>query len=214
MVYQQPGNFNDFMHYTDGLLRHYHERLHALEETVDQLANKIDALNTREPIQIHYSFDQLKIEKLDGTLNIGIKPGEGENELNEFLVSHNAVSAPGDVAYTSPHQMTEQKQKGMDIAEDIQHYFDDYFREDVFQDLLQLEEKHRYPLDQPYRQFIVQDVRRQLLPRIDYYIKNAPLERMPKEAVITEVIQRVRADVLKAFDNFISHIPKGKGDSS
>lgn len=50
-----------------------------MEKTLASLIEEIEQLKARPPVRvdrIEYAFDQLKIETLDGTLNIGINPSD------------------------------------------------------------------------------------------------------------------------------------------
>ena len=62
---------------------------------INKLSKEIDALKDKPPINVErleYKFDQLKIEKLDGTLNIGINPADLNNiEDMEIPTPQNAT---------------------------------------------------------------------------------------------------------------------------
>lgn len=53
------------------------ERIRYLESRIDGLEQELDKVKSQDRIRIdkiEYNFDQLKVEKLDGTLNVGIAP--------------------------------------------------------------------------------------------------------------------------------------------
>ncbi|KQX60785.1 MULTISPECIES: spore germination protein GerPC [unclassified Paenibacillus] len=53
------------------------QRIDTLEQTVSKLQTDLNALKNQKGVhidKIEYKFDQLKVEKLDGTLTIGISP--------------------------------------------------------------------------------------------------------------------------------------------
>ncbi|MBD3918658.1 hypothetical protein H8B09_07850 [Paenibacillus sp. PR3] len=72
-------------------LRQQQEQIAMLQKRVDMLMTQVQtaaAKPTYHIDKIEYQFDQLKIEKLDGTLNIGIQPSGdgGEGEIDQFIV--------------------------------------------------------------------------------------------------------------------------------
>jgi len=69
------------------------ERFRQLEQQVQQTATQMDAmqreiaeLKNRTPVHVEYHFDQLKISRLEGTLNIGLTP-QGVQGMEQFDVS-------------------------------------------------------------------------------------------------------------------------------
>lgn len=72
------------------------ERFRQLEQQVQQTATQMDAmqreiaeLKNRTPVHVEYHFDQLKISRLEGTLNIGLTP-QGVQGIEQFDVSGGA----------------------------------------------------------------------------------------------------------------------------
>ncbi|MDF2648327.1 MAG: spore germination GerPC family protein [Paenibacillus sp.] len=58
------------------------QRIDTLEQTVTKLQMELNALKDQKRVhidKIEYNFDQLKVEKLDGTLTIGISPSSLDN---------------------------------------------------------------------------------------------------------------------------------------
>jgi spore germination protein PC len=58
------------------------QRIDTLEQTVNKLQTDLNTLKDQKRVhidKIEYNFDQLKVEKLDGTLTIGISPSSLDN---------------------------------------------------------------------------------------------------------------------------------------
>ncbi|MCD1258694.1 hypothetical protein B5M42_007585 [Paenibacillus athensensis] len=71
-------------------------RIEQLEKQVGQLQGELAAVQKQKTIQIdriEYKFDQLKVEKLEGTLSIGINPGALEDIADATV--NGAPLAPG-----------------------------------------------------------------------------------------------------------------------
>lgn len=65
------------------------QRIDKLEQTVTKLQTDLNALKDQKRVhidKIEYNFDQLKVEKLDGTLTIGISPSSLDN-IDDFTVN-------------------------------------------------------------------------------------------------------------------------------
>lgn len=65
------------------------QRIDTLEQTVTKLQTDLNALKDQKRVhidKIEYNFDQLKVEKLDGTLTIGISPSSLDN-IDDFSVN-------------------------------------------------------------------------------------------------------------------------------
>jgi Spore germination protein GerPC. len=62
------------------------KQIRQLEEEKDKIWKEIERIRSRPPLhveKIDYHFDQLKVERLEGTLNIGINPGQLQ-DMDEF----------------------------------------------------------------------------------------------------------------------------------
>jgi hypothetical protein len=69
------------------------QRIDTLEQTVTKLQTDLNALKNQKGIhidRIEYKFDQLKVEKLDGTLTIGISPSLLDN-IDDLTVNGASV---------------------------------------------------------------------------------------------------------------------------
>ncbi|UKS26423.1 spore germination protein GerPC [Paenibacillus sp. HWE-109] len=65
------------------------QRIDKLEQNVKKLQDDLTALKDQKRVhidKIEYNFDQLKVEKLDGTLTIGISPSALDN-IDDFTVN-------------------------------------------------------------------------------------------------------------------------------
>lgn len=67
--------------------------LESLDRQVDKMARLLEEQRGKPPLTVEYHFDQLKVEKLEGTLNIGLSP-DGE-QLEQWIVNG---GLPGEAA--------------------------------------------------------------------------------------------------------------------
>jgi spore germination protein PC len=216
MAYQQPFDLNTFIMQTHQAFQSYQKRIQTLEATIDELKSNVDQLKSQEPITINYKFDQLKIEKLEGTLNIGMSPGSADSTVDAFEVGAQSLETPftaeqrPDQVFQTPGEVIRPEiQPATQVVEAVKGNMETYFQEQALIDLKNIESKYQYPLDDPYRQFILNDVKRQLPSRLEFYLKMLYREIPDEKELITQITYRLRTDIVKAFDLFIQHLPKG-----
>jgi spore germination protein PC len=193
---------NHYLHQQNQHIHQMNTRIQQLIEDVNQLKEKS---NKPQEIRNEYKFDLLKIERLDGTLNIGIKPdGNGaDSSIEEFAVGQ-SLDTPSLLEKQYPQ-----------LYQKIQKQIGDYLDHDSFSSLKKLENQYQYPLDEPYRKFIVDDVKKQINKRISYYLNEMKSEEMIPEDVEKmrqPIIDNVIRDIEKTFETFIRNLPKKEHD--
>ncbi|MFC4100938.1 spore germination protein GerPC [Paenibacillus xanthanilyticus] len=160
-----------------------------LQRQIDELRVRLIAAESRPVYHIEkmeYAFDQLKVEKLDGTLNIGMTPPNEEyiKEIGQ-LVMPGGIAAPGktpapsaDPATSGPNQfpsMGATSGPGATAPQppypEIRQQVDIYLNQTAPQRLAQLESEYGIPLDPYHRRLIIEDIRKQMSTRVQYYIQ-------------------------------------------
>ncbi|MCU6707707.1 spore germination protein GerPC [Paenibacillus sp. J5C_2022] len=151
-------------------LKEQQEQINRLQHELSRLSGKMKELEEKPTYHIdsiNYKFDQLKVEKLEGTLNIGMSaPGEGEapGNIEQLAVSHTGQfpMAPSSVPQTSSEDNTFQR---------IASRMNDYLNREGYETLVRLEQEYGLTLDQHHRRIIIEDVRKQMPARIRYYLQ-------------------------------------------
>jgi spore germination protein PC len=185
-------------------LQHYlswqTQKIIKLEKKIAELENEL--MNVRKLPQttiekIEYKFDQLKVETLEGTLNIGLTPN-GTETIEDFAVSPEKVIIP------QPQPI---------MFRNIQTKVNDYLTNECENILKSIEERYSQRLDDTYRQFILQDIGRQVDDRIRFYIQQKinngqmPASGSSKE-IEDEISEKVKRDIEQSIELFIKHLPK------
>lgn len=169
------------------------ERTTAMDQTIQQMRQELDQLREKcaqpQVIRNEYKFDLLKIEKLEGTLNIGLNPNATDSSIEEFAVTQ-TVDAPTKHAHLS----------------NIQKQVEAYLQDEAYQLLKSMEAQYGHPLDDSYRTFILDDVKKQIDKRILHYLNQFP----PDEAELLEesTVQRVIQDIQRTLASFVQHLPR------
>lgn len=189
------------------LTLHAHEnRMAALEQTVQKLQEEIRILKEKPSIQvdkIEYKFDQLKVETLEGTLNIGLNPSDLAN-IEDFAVQNQSLN--------TPIHPKAQMQRSMKIEESIYHYLETDLPA-LFKDI---QNQLNVRLDDSYLDFIKQDILKQLPARIEFHIQNtASVEREGEQGTEETIIELLKQEIRKGILIFINHLPENvKGMST
>jgi len=160
------------------------EKLAELERGLNRLREEfraeVRALAERPPVhveKIEYSFDQLKIESLEGTLHIGVTPpGAGERTIGEFLVQDRPIDLSDPDIYAA--------------LEEIRDELDRYLASDFREEIRRMEAEYRLILGEHYRDAIVLDLRSQVLRRADHYVRQVAAKRMAGQGAARAGVQQ------------------------
>ncbi|KQU16998.1 spore germination protein GerPC [Peribacillus sp. FSL K6-1552] len=171
------------------------KRIMKLEHELKRLTDELGELKKKPPIhvdKIEYKFDQLKVESLDGTLNIGLNPND-LNKIDEFAVNNQAVPpAP----YLFPGREIVAQEIYNEILSDLENMISD------------TEGQLKISLEPAYHDFMRQDVERQLHQRINMYFDNLTFpERAPQQRdnVKEKIREKVKSDIQAALIQFITN---------
>ncbi|CAM3962144.1 spore germination protein GerPC [Paenibacillus alkaliterrae] len=150
-------------------LREQQERIDKLETQVNALYDQVKKLEARPSYNIEsieYHFDQLKVEQLDGTLNIGMTaPGSG-NDTFPGSIDQLSVTEPQVFPSAGP-AITPLPAPYDDIFAEMNRYLDTQ----AAQKLISYENELCLPLDPFHRRIIIEDIRKQVPTRIQYYMQ-------------------------------------------
>ncbi|SDH49668.1 spore germination protein GerPC [Alteribacillus bidgolensis] len=184
-------------------LQFQQNQISQMESMIEQLQEEINKLKQNHSSnieKIEYKFDQLKVETLEGTLNIGITPNANDEDSNieDFVVGDNKVNT----------QLNEQKHNTL---KNIEKHIHDYLNDEGYTILESFEKKYSYYLDVTYRQFIIEDIKKQINKRIQHYLHEYNIsDPSHKElAKIEEMtIIKVKKDIYNTCEEFIRNLPR------
>lgn len=173
-----------------------------LEDQVRQLQEELNELKNRPSSsvgKVEYKFDQLKVENLNGTLNIGLNPFSAKGQqIEDFQVD------------TETLKVNPETETNPDFYQGILQEMHRYLDEEAYNRILHFEQEEQTPLDEMYRQMMVDDIKKQMEHRLPYYLSQV----QSYEGISTDpdylrdiIIQAMKQDIDKAFLSFIQHIP-------
>jgi len=192
-------DYSQLLHWVQLTLQGQENRIAILEQTIQKLQEELKQLKDKPSIRvdkIEYKFDQLKVETLEGTLNIGLNPSDLAN-IEDFAVENQSLN--------TPIHPKAQMQRSMKIEESIYRYLETelpvLFKE--------TQNQLNVRLDDSYLAFIKQDIMQQLPARIDYHIQNTAANKSDDEQSTEEsIIALLKQEIRKGILIFINHLPE------
>ncbi|RWZ55339.1 spore gernimation protein GerPC [Halobacillus fulvus] len=153
------------------------EQLKKQQEMIEYLQNKMEEMALhKEPKtvieRIEYHFDQLKIETLEGTLQIGLTPNGSDLSDIEGLYKNQGQDP---VAHSLQKYMTEE----------IPPWINQYVRD------------HDMTVHEEHKNQIIEDVRKQLPQRVNVYREQNP--DMDDTALLHKIQTEIRDSIVHYF---------------
>ena len=197
-------NVNYYIQQLYGCINQQQKAIAQLKSDIQHLSAEVKRLGEKPPMNVErleYKFDQLKVETLEGTLNIGLSPSS--------LDAVDELSIPNG---TFPQTQTFFRNKEIyrDTISKLNHYID----EELEQHVLDSQTQAGVQLDPSFIQMIKEDIRKQIERRADHYLhyfSSQPNNEGTEEELYHKVYQTVVADINKAVHRFIAEMPNNQG---
>jgi len=191
------------------------EKLLSMEKMMQQLQKEVEELKllhqkTSMVDRIEYKFDQLKVEKLEGTLNIGITP-QGVKTLEDFTVNDHPLGKmnPVQPEYnpSEPNAAEVEEITDSENFRSIRQEVYQYIQHDLPMDIKRLEQQHNMILGSDYRQMVYNDIQKQVEKRILYYINEMNNKALHEPDTI---VNKVKNDIHTALVQHFKEKEKDK----
>lgn len=176
-------------------LKQQYAKIIELENEILRLQAELNELRNRPTYNIErmeYQFDQLKIETLEGTLNIGITPDEGGKGLKDLSIGNKGSS------YPHPDWNDEKEKRFREVKRRI----DRYLQEEIHREVIRLSREMNQKIDPFAVSFIVEDLKRQVDERLRHYVMSH------SEWSLDEIESKTKEDLIQAVRDFIAVWPK------
>ncbi|MGD7009102.1 spore germination protein GerPC [Metabacillus sp. 84] len=179
-------------------------KIQQLETMIVQMSADLKALKDKPSTsieKIEYKFDQLKVETLEGTLNIGLNPTDPEQIENFEVIQKGQQVGKLEREYSGETYA---------IALD---QLNTYLSEECIMMLEAQEQRHNRKLNDEQRKMVIEDIRKQIDTRVQYYLKTANFQEGDPEAQADQITARVKEEIAQSVDHFIKYLPvEVKGD--
>lgn len=219
---QEPRPMSPWQSWAYDVQRKLHEQqasIEKLEERISALCDQIKQLEARPAYNIEsieYHFDQLKVESLEGTLNIGMTAPGTDGETFPGTIEQLSTATPEVFPSSSP-AIVPQTGPTADITEEMNRYLDS----EAPAKLKNYENEFCLPLDPYHRRIIIEDIRKQMPSRVEYYINqqskgqngktNGTDDGALKEAVLSKTIRDTDAALLAYMNQLRTGTPASGG---
>ncbi|WP_066252036.1 spore germination protein GerPC [Neobacillus drentensis] len=190
-------DYSQYLQWLQRCIQAQEQRILTLENALQKMKEDIKLVNEKQAVhidKIEYKFDQLKVETLEGTLNIGLNPSELAG-IEDFAVQNQSLSSP-----LSPKN---QMQRSMKIEEAIYRYLETDLP--LVVEAVQ-KELNVQPNDE-YLSFVKQDIIKQLPSRIEHHLAansagSRSSENTPSDELIIEALKKeIQNGVMVFFSN-------------
>ncbi|WP_371932674.1 spore germination protein GerPC [Bacillus carboniphilus] len=183
-------------------IQYQDQRISLLEKSIEELKKQVSELKDKPPTTIErleYKFDQLKVETLEGTLNIGLNPTDPSNQIEQFDVQQ------GQNQMQPQDPFGEMREK---INKAVTKNVYDYLQKDGINTVKKIEKRNQCQLDDTNRHLVIEDIRKQISSRINYYLQHLRLhDQANMDEQIEEMSKRVKYDIENSINQFIQHLP-------
>jgi spore germination protein PC len=181
-------------------VEHQSKKIGKLEKLILDMQQEIASLKERPPVQIgniEYKFDQLKVETLEGTLNIGLNPTD-LNEIDDFSVDQKAVNVP-----IPPKQLFKR-------TIELENTLYQYLETDLEQIYRDAQTNLGITVDDSYFTFIKEDIKKQLSGRVAYHLKELSSTSRGEElspVINANVIELLKQEIQNGVFLFLKNLP-------
>ncbi|MCC8437137.1 spore germination protein GerPC [Brevibacillus sp. M2.1A] len=177
------------------------KKIENMRQMLEQLQQDVNDLKERQipsVIRNEYKFDLLKVERLEGTLNIGLNPKGNDSGIGDFSINQ-SMDIPDPPQTSAP------------LFDRVQNEIYQYLEGDAYLVLEKIETECNYPLDQNYRAFILDDIKKQIDQRIKHYLNELPADELEPEHLdifVQTIVQKVKRDIDKTCETFVKNLPR------
>lgn len=174
------------------------QREDQLQAAIAGVQSRLDEVQRQPPVHVEYHFDQLKVSRLDGTLNIGISPGPGSGAGVESF----EVPAPG--MWQTPSVGSEGAEAHIPgLLQQGAAFMD----QEAPADLSAVAEQNGLAFQPSELRRVTEDVKAQMSARLQYYARTTPLPEQPGDGGLAQwkqdVLNKFKRDARAAFENYV-----------
>ncbi|MFC3800146.1 spore germination protein GerPC [Cohnella sp. GCM10012308] len=167
-----------------------------MQAQIAELQTRVEDLQRKPPVHVEYHFDQLKVSRLDGTLNIGLSPN-AQSGVDAF-----DVPAPGTWQTPATGQSGPEPQ--------IPGLLNDgaaFMNGEAPANLSALAAQNGLDFQPSELRAVTEDVKAQLGARIQYYARTIPLPEQAGDQELAAwrqgVMDKVKKDIRTAFESYV-----------
>jgi spore germination protein PC len=199
-------NYAQILQWLQNSVQAQEQRIIGLEKLIQQLSEELKRIKEKPTIHvdtIEYKFDQLKVETLEGTLNIGLNPSDMQG------IEDLAVNQPANI----PPDPKGQMQRSIEIENVLLSYLET----DLPKIIQEAGSRLNIQSNDSYLTFIKDDIRKQLPTRIDYHLKSSNIQDQSEESMKISnqnIIEQIKKEIQNGVAAFLNHLPENVKEMS
>jgi spore germination protein PC len=187
-------NWTKYMYDIHEYIRQQETVIETLMKRVNQLEENLQNAKSNKIEKIEYHFDQLKIERLDGTLHIGLSPQDLANLEDTNFINQANLNQANSPNYSPPFKQT------------IQAELSAYLQQTGPSIIHQLAVEHNVRLDDGYPSILIQDIEKQLPGRIAFYENEAYQKKIhTQEELHAFITDKIKAEIHQSLKNYMQN---------
>ncbi|GIP02546.1 putative spore germination protein GerPC [Paenibacillus lautus] len=177
-----------------------------MEQMLKEIRNEINQLqqgNQKSTDHVEYNFDLLKIEKLEGTLNIGLTPSDGKS-LGDITVNG------------QPAEQLQAVAAGRDLYSNIHQQVSSHLEHAVPARLEQMNPQSNHELGDQYASVMIEDIRKQLGDRINVYLQqyHSNSTAINPGDVEQMIANQMKKEIDTAVEHHLHNLQQGKRNTN
>jgi spore germination protein PC len=193
-------NYSSIFHQLYQYIGEQHQKIEVLKREIQSIKDQLQDMKKKPVMNVEkmeYRFDQLKVDTLEGTLNIGMNPADTA-EMADMALPFSDQSALPPIEYA---QLLLNTYAAMN--EYINNELPDWLRH---QEVLQ-----KRKVEPSVYSVIKTDLAKQLPERIQFYIQQLAHRHKDSSLIQQEVLEKTKLDIQQAIVRFLTSMPDQKG---
>lgn len=178
------------------------EQIRLLEERIAILEKQIQENSKPTVDKIEYHFDQLKIERLDGTLRIGLSP----NELANI----------DDLGIPTMQMSNVQQHPPSTLNKNLIPTLNNFVNQQGPEMIRSLSQKYNKPIDKKLEGDMIHDILGQIPNRIAFYEKEAREKHQftTKPELESFIVDHIKKEIFHSLQRFMETTDSEEGEST
>ncbi|WP_221564883.1 spore germination protein GerPC [Alkalihalobacillus sp. TS-13] len=199
----------------EAIIRQLQDKTQSIETLVQGMQNEVEQLKDSPQTSIEYNFDQLKIETLEGTLNIGLSPGgNGLENIEDLGVNGKKIQV------NKKNEPEIQKPFTDEIYNWIDQGVAHYLNHDIYSDIQKVEKRAGIKLQESQIKLVVEDIKKQMGIRLPHYVMSLDpenIQRNPNQEA-DRIMKQIKKDIVNGIEIYMNNEKKkfrgGKQDGT
>ncbi|SET14096.1 spore germination protein PC [Oceanobacillus limi] len=187
-------DWNNYFYQLQQASQQQQQQIQELQQRMSELERVIQEKNSHMVDKVEYHFDQLKIERLDGTLHIGLSPNDLANIDDLGFGNQIPLDMNTNQQQANPNSTHHQ------VMADLTNFLRNEGPK-MIQDLAQ---SHNRSIDGNYQSLLIQDMERQLPHRIAYYTNEASNQHFSTEDELHSYLyEQVKKEIYHSLTKYM-----------